>query len=105
MTCTNEIANGRPAQEINPSFIALVLGENYDEFPEGTEFKLYEGKIPIALIPVPDGGLICLAFDTQIPRGFPIGSFLKSDSSNYEEFLHVVNTLSPLRQQRQQDLC
>jgi len=83
----NEIANGSPTQEIAPEFIASVLGEKYDKFPEGTEFKFYEGKIPVALIPVPDGGAVCLAFDTLIPRGFPIGSFVRSDSGDYDEFL------------------
>jgi len=86
-TCANEIANGRSTLEISPAFIVSVLGEKYDKFPKGTKFKSYEGIIPIALIPLPDGGLMCLAFDTPIPRGFPIGSFVRSDTLYYEEFL------------------
>jgi hypothetical protein len=82
--------NGRATQQFSAAFLALILGENFDGFPEGTEFKLYEGYIPVALIPMPDGGLICLAFDTEIPRGFPIGSFIKSDSSNSEEFQQLM---------------
>ncbi|MDR2428283.1 MAG: hypothetical protein LBD62_00575, partial [Candidatus Margulisbacteria bacterium] len=57
-----------------------------DVFPHGTEFRVYEGHIPVALIPTPTGGAVCLAFDTQTPRGFPIGSFTKSDAISYPEF-------------------
>ena len=80
------VVNGRPTRDFSISYLKIILGENYDKIPEGTKYKLYEGRIPVAYIPLPNGGAICLAFDTHVPRGFPIGSFEKSDTITYEEF-------------------
>jgi hypothetical protein len=69
--------------------IIALLGADYNkpEFPAGTKFVLYKDRIPVALIPTPDGGGVCLAFDTFVPRAFPARSYIEADTISKAEFL------------------
>lgn len=71
-----------------PRFLHELLGDfDIPRFPSGTSFALYEGKIPLAQVPLPNGGSLFLAFDKLIPRKFPCGSFIKhGDFIIQEEF-------------------
>jgi hypothetical protein len=51
----------------------IIKVVNSPQLPPGTRFLDVEG-IPVALIPLQDGGLKCEAFDSDPPRPFPLSS-------------------------------
>jgi hypothetical protein len=46
-------------------------------FPDGTIFAEYESRVPLALVPLPEGGAVCCAYDTEIPRPMPAHTIIK----------------------------
>jgi hypothetical protein len=67
--------------EIAPQRIAELIGDfDFPIFPAGTEFAVYDDAkriIPLVSLPKPDGGRIYLAFDTFVPRAFPVAAFYR----------------------------
>jgi hypothetical protein len=59
-----------------PYQVGRIEGRLPETFPPGTEFADVEG-VPVASIPLPDGGLKISAFDPE-ERGFSISSFLRN---------------------------
>ena len=80
-------------KEISINSLRALLGEEFANFPPHTEFVVYAGKVPLALITLPDSPLLCVIYDACVPTGFYYGDSAEmdaivseADSIDYEQF-------------------
>ena len=83
--------NGIGTQKISKDSMESLLGKKFNSFPSNTEFRVYEGRIPIALVPLPNskGRSVCLAFNSPVPRIFYWMFYLDAKPVSPLEFLRL----------------